>query len=127
MIVVDTSALMAILLNEPEASYLSDRLANSPRLLMCAGTLAEALIVAQRRNLLDELMQMIEGLNFEVINLTYQSSKRVAQAYAQWGKGTHPAGLNFGDCFAYVLAKEHQCELLYVGQDFNKTDTITSV
>lgn len=127
MIVVDTSALMAILLNEPEASYLSDRLANSPRLLICAGTLAEALIVAQRRNLLDELMQMIEGLNFEVINLTHQSSKRVAQAYAQLGKGTHPAGLNFGDCFAYVLAKEHQCELLYVGQDFNKTDIITAV
>jgi ribonuclease VapC len=46
----------------------------------------------------------------------------VADAYARWGKGRHPAGLNFGDCFAYVLARETNSALLYVGEDFAKTD-----
>jgi ribonuclease VapC len=50
------------------------------------------------------------------------SDKRIAQAYAQWGKGIHPAGLNFGDCFAYQLAQLHDCALLFVGNDFAKTD-----
>lgn len=49
-------------------------------------------------------------------------ARRVARAYARWGKGTHPAGLNFGDCFAYEVAIEHGCRLLYVGADFDRTD-----
>ena len=48
--------------------------------------------------------------------------KNLAQAYAQWGKGVHAAGLNFGDCFAYAVAKEHSCPLLFLGDDFSKTD-----
>ena len=127
MIAIDTSALMAILLNEAHASVLSDCLAATPRIVICAGTLAEALIVAECRNLLDELNQIIDGLGVEVVGLTPQAAKRVAQAYAQWGKGLHPAGLNFGDCFAYVLAKDQQCPLLYVGEDFSKTDIVKAV
>ena len=127
MIVVDTSAMMAILLNEPESSVMSDCLAASQRVLICAGTLAEALIVAERRNLQDELIRILDGLGIEVINLTPQAAKRVAQTYALWGKGLHPAGLNFGDCFAYVMAKDQQCPLLYVGEDFSKTDIVKAV
>jgi len=48
--------------------------------------------------------------------------RRIAEAYEQWGKGVHPAPLNFGDCFAYEVAKEHECALLYVGEDFSRTD-----
>jgi ribonuclease VapC len=54
--------------------------------------------------------------------VTPASARHVARAYERWGKGFHPAGLNFGDCFAYALAKEHSCPLLFVGKDFSKTD-----
>lgn len=58
----------------------------------------------------------------EVVPVTAATAARVAEAYARWGKGRHPAGLNLGDCFAYALAREAGCPLLYVGQDFAQTD-----
>jgi ribonuclease VapC len=122
MIVVDTSAVMAIVLNEPEADALAAALEAEDRLLISAGTVAEALIVAGRRNVGEEVAQLIDGLGFEIINVTPASAQRIADAYATWGKGVHPASLNFGDCFAYEVAKEHDCPLLYVGEDFSQTD-----
>lgn len=122
MIAVDTSALMAIVLNEPEADVLAAVLEAEERLLISAGTMAEALIVAERRNVGEEVAQLIDGLGFEIINVTPASAQRIANAYATWGKGVHPASLNFGDCFAYELAKEYDCPLLYVGEDFSQTD-----
>lgn len=122
MIAVDTSALMAIVLNEPEADVLAAVLEAEERLLISAGTMAEALIVGERRNVGEEVAQLIDGLGFEIINVTPASAQRIANAYATWGKGVHPASLNFGDCFAYELAKEYECPLLYVGEDFSQTD-----
>ena len=60
--------------------------------------------------------------NAEIVSVTPASARRIAEAYEAWGKGVHPAALNFGDCFAYALAKEQGCPLLYVGGDFAKTD-----
>ena len=122
MIVVDTSALMAILLNEPEAETCAAALEADPDLLICAGTVAEALIVAERRNVGSEMQRLIDGLGFQVVSLTPFAARQVAKAYGRWGKGVHPAGLNFGDCFAYALAKAQGCRLLYVGEDFTLTD-----
>ncbi|MDB5687603.1 MAG: PilT protein domain protein [Rhizorhabdus sp.] len=122
MIAVDTSALMAILLDEPEASACIAALASDDKLLISAGTVAEALIVSARRNIGTEMAGLIDGLGFEIISTTAASARRIAEAYAAWGKGVHPAGLNFGDCFAYEVAKEHGCRLIYVGTDFAKTD-----
>ncbi len=122
MIAVDTSALMAILLNEPEGDACADLLEREERLILSTGTMAEALIVAERRSIGDQMAQLIEGLGFAIVTVTPASSRRIAQAYAAWGKGVHPAGLNFGDCFAYEVAKDRQCPLLYVGDDFSKTD-----
>jgi ribonuclease VapC len=122
MIAVDTSAVMAIVLNEPAADALATALEVEDRLLISAGTVAEALIVAGRRNVGEEVAQLIDGLGFEIINVTPASAQRIADAYATWGKGVHPAALNFGDCFAYEVAKEHDCPLLYVGEDFSRTD-----
>ncbi len=122
MIAVDTSALMAILLNEPQADACSAVLEAEERLLISAGTVAEALIVAARRNVGNEMAELIDGLGFEVVSVTPAAARRIAQAYDQWGKGVHPASLNFGDCFAYEVAKEHECPLLYVGDDFARTD-----
>lgn len=122
MIAVDTSALMAIVLNEPEADSCTAVLEAEDRLLISAGTVAEALIVAARRNVGDEMAQLIDGLGFEIVSVAHASARRIAEAYEKWGKGVHPAALNFGDCFAYAVAKEHGCRLLYVGEDFARTD-----
>jgi ribonuclease VapC len=122
MIVVDTSALMAVVLGEPESDACMDVLEAETEVLISAGTFAEALIVAGRRNVADEMSTLIEGLHFTVVAVSAATSRRIAQAYAQWGKGIHAAALNFGDCFAYALAKEQGCPLLYVGDDFARTD-----
>ena len=122
MIAVDTSALMAIVLNEPGADASVAALEAEDDLLISAGTVAEALIVAARRNVGEEMERLIDGVGFEIVSVTPASAKRIARAYESWGKGVHPAGLNFGDCFAYEVAKEHRCRLLYVGEDFRKTD-----
>src|SRR5271165_801859 len=118
MMVVDTSALMAIVLNEAEADTCAAALEAEDDLLISAGTVAEAWIVAARRNVSEEMERLIDGLGFEIVSLTPASARRIAQAYAKWGKGVHPAALNLGDCFAYEVAKEHACRLLYVGDDF---------
>jgi ribonuclease VapC len=68
------------------------------------------------------MARLIEELGFEIVNVTPASARRVADAYGKWGKGAHSAGLNFGDCFAYEVAKEHRCPLLFVGADFARTD-----
>jgi len=122
MIAVDTSALMAIVLNEPDADALIAALEAEDDLLISAGTVAEALIVAARRNLGEEMERLIDGLGFEIVTVTPASARRIAEAYRIWGNGAHPVSLNFGDCFAYEVAKEHGCRLLYVGYDFARTD-----
>jgi ribonuclease VapC len=122
MIAVDTSALMAIMLNEPEAAACIAALETEADLLISAGTVAEALVVAARRNVREEMESLIDGLGFEIAPVTQGSARRVAQAYENWGRGVHPAALNFGDCFAYEVAKERGCRLLFVGDDFTRTD-----
>ena len=123
--VIDTSALMAILLHEPEALECSKVLARNVPLLISAATVAEALIVSERRGVGMEMSQLIEGLELEIDSVSPVVARRVAQAYAKWGKGQHVAGLNFGDCFSYELAKRHECPLLCVGRDFLHTDLST--
>jgi ribonuclease VapC len=125
MIAVDTSALMAIALNEKEADACIAALEAEENILISAGTVAEALIVAARRNVDEEVASLIDGLGFDVVTVTAASARRIALAYQHWGKGMNPAALNFGDCFAYAVAKENSCGLLYVGDDFSKTDIIS--
>lgn len=122
MIAVDTSALMAIVLREAKASACIKVLETETEVLVSAGTVAEALIVAGRRHVRDEMARLIDGLDFEIVTVTPASARRIAQAYERWGKGAHSAGLNFGDCFAYEIATEHSCPLLFIGDDFSKTD-----
>lgn len=122
MIVVDTSALMAIIVRELTAAACIKALEAETDVLVSAGTLAEALIVAGRRGVSDEMARLIDELDLEPVTVTPASARRIAQAYERWGKGVHPAGLNFGDCFAYELAKTQSCPLLFVGDDFSKTD-----
>lgn len=75
-----------------------------------------------RRRLGKEGANLIDGPGFEVVTVTPVAARRIARAYGQWGKRVHPAAVNFGDCFAYEVPKEHGCRLLFVGDDFSKTD-----
>ncbi len=122
MIAVDTSALMAVVLDESEADACIAALEAEDNVLISAGTVAEALIVSALRNVGEEVASLIDGLGFEVVTVTPAAARRIAAAYEQWGRGVSPAALNFADCFAYEVAKEHACRLLYVGDDFSKTD-----
>ena len=122
MIVVDTSALMAILLREPQAEACRTALLDADEMLMSAGTLSEALIVAGNRKLGAQMAALVEQLDFQIESVTIQTTQSVSRAYESWGKGRHAAALNFGDCFASVLARERACRLLFVGDDFSKTD-----
>lgn len=122
MIVVDTSALVATLLREPQAEACAAALEEADTILISAATFAEAVIVADRRGFGDAMAGTVEGLGMEVVSLTAASVGQVRAAYSAWGKGIHPAGLNLGDCFAYALARERDCPLLYVGDDFARTD-----
>ncbi|MGY4304622.1 ribonuclease VapC [Bradyrhizobium sp. USDA 4369] len=127
MIAVDTSALMAILLDEPEAGACMTALQDEADIILSAGTMAEALIVAARRNVATEMERLIDVLGLQIVTLTEAAARRVASAYARWGKGMHPAGLNFGDCFAYEVATAHDCRLLFVGDDFARTDVARAI
>jgi ribonuclease VapC len=122
VIVVDTSALMAIVLQEGKGEVCRKAIEGETQVLISAGTVAEALIVARGRQAEGKMQRLIDELDFDVATVTPASARQVAAAYGQWGNGFHPAGLNFGDCFAYALAKEHSCPLLFVGGDFSKTD-----
>ena len=126
MIVVDTSALMSVVLDEPAAETCSEILARTDEIMISAGTLAEALIVADRRGVGLIMERLISGLGCQVVAVTEQGAFKAAAAYAQWGKGVHRAGLNYGDCFAYALARQRACALLFVGDDFAKTDIVAA-
>lgn len=121
MIVVDTSALIAVAANEPEAAACEAALIAND-LLLSAATLAETLIVARRKKVEDSVQVLLDSLGSEVIAVTEGLTVMAAEAYGRWGKGFHPARLNFGDCFSYALAELYGCPLLYVGDDFAQTD-----
>ena len=122
MIAVDTSALMAILLDEPEAAACAEAFATNDRIVISAATVAEALIVAGRRGLGAEMAGLVDGLDLEIADVSPATARRVADTCARWGKGVHPAGLNFGDCFACEVARTRDCPLLHLGADFARTD-----
>jgi ribonuclease VapC len=122
LIVVDTSALMEIVLDDTLAEACSAVLESAEDASICAGTLAEALMVAGRRGVAREMETLVRGVGIGVVPVTEAAARRVCEAYGRWGKGVHPAGLNFGDCFAYALAAERACALLFVGEGFSRTD-----
>jgi ribonuclease VapC len=122
LIVIDSSALLAILQNEPLGEACFQCIRSADDLLMSAATLTEALIVSRRRGIGVQMDRLISGMPLTIAPVTESSAKRAAEAYDRWGRGAHPARLNFGDCFAYELAQSRNCSLLFVGDDFSRTD-----
>ena len=127
MIVVDTSALIAILDKEPDANLYAEAIAEADPPLISTATLVELNIVMLNRHgikaahIVDRLIQ--EG-GFQVESFTIQHAELARDAYARYGKGQQPAGPNYGDCFSYALAKAIGVPLLFKGQDFSKTDIV---
>jgi ribonuclease VapC len=109
VIVIDTSAMMAIAQTEPTAQDCMKAIAQADRLLMSAVTKIELLIVAARRSVLKDIELAMATMQIEVIPVTEAAIIQVTAAYDKWGKGIHPAALNICDCFAYALAKDQGC------------------
>ncbi len=127
MIVIDTSALIAILLEGPAAQACEDAIAEADGVLISAGTLTEAYVVAARRGLSGDMADLIMRLKFQVSPFKAAVAEACGRAYARYGKGLHAASLNFGDSFAYALAMERGCPLLFVGKDFSLTDVAAAL
>lgn len=127
MIVIDTSALIAIVKDEPKALACIEAIDSADRVLISAGTLAEVLVVADRKNIWTTMSDFLGNLDLDVIVVDADMARSVGGVYSVWGKGVHPASLNFGDCFAYALALQYKCPLLYVGSDFSQTDIVSAI
>lgn len=127
MIVVDTSALIAIIASEPEADRCQRIIEQETTVLISAATLAEALIIAARKEFSDDTRYLMATSVTSVVELASARAERAAEAYTRWGKNFHRAALNYGDCFAYATAREFDCPLLYIGNDFIQTDITAAI
>jgi ribonuclease VapC len=123
--VVGTSALIAVLVGEPLAQKIAQVIADAPLRLLSAANLLEASIVIERRNRdagARELDVLIYQTRIEIVPVDHDQAEIARRAWRRFGKSRHPAALNFGDCFAYALAKSRDLPLLFVGGDFSQTD-----
>lgn len=123
--IVDSSALVAILLKEPEALRLTTAIAKSSICLLPASCFLEAsmLLLGRREEAgLRDLDQYVARSGMEIAPFTESQARLAREAFKCYGKGRHPAKLNFGDCMAYALARETGEELLFKGTDFAQTD-----
>lgn len=123
--VLDTSALVAILLDEPERRRFNEAIEADPRRLTSAATLLETAIVLETRSgeiAGRELDLFLHRAKIEVVPVDADQIELARAAFRQFGKGRHSAGLNFGDCFSYALAAATDEPLLCKGLDFSRTD-----
>ena len=127
--IIDSSALLAILKREPEAEAMSRGIAAASIRLISAGNLLEAGMVAEALRGEDgarDLDLLLFKLRIEVVPFTSRQADLARKAFRHFGKGLSKAGLNFGDCFAYALAKDTGEPLLYKGDDFSRTDIVAA-
>jgi len=125
--IVDTSALIAILRKEEGYQCFIEILLKTDRVRISPATLLESRMVANRDNGLSELAELLVILDAEIIAVDQAQADLAFQGFLRYGKGQHPAGLNFGDCFSYALAKAHDEPLLFKGDDFPRTDIAAAI
>lgn len=124
-LVVDSSAVMAIVLDEPDAAKLATRLAAHDQPIISAVSVVETTIVAEARlgpvgTIL--VQQVMREAQIETIDVTSETALDALAGWRAYGKGRHPAALNLGDCFTYALAKRRRASILCTGDDFTRTD-----
>jgi ribonuclease VapC len=129
--IVDTSALIAILKNEPESQAFSEAIEAAKVVRLSAASYLESKIVIGRYKdpiLMARLEEILENPGLEIEPVTVAQAKIAWEAYRDYGKGSgHRAGLNFGDCLSYALAREKREPMLYKGDDFVHTDIRSAI
>ncbi len=128
--VIDSSALIAILLGEPEAEAFATAIAlDDVRICSAVSFLETSIVIETRRGDagLTRLDLLVAETNIEIAPFSLRDARVARRAYRQFGSGIHPAGLNFGDCASYALALETEEPLLYKGQDFAKTGITSAI
>ena len=123
--IVDSSALIAMLFEEPEGHQFDVAILRSAVCRLSAAGLLEASMILQSRKGTDgvrDLELLIARFRIEIVAFTESQARVARTAFERYGKGRHPAQLNFGDCMAYALARETGEELLFKGTDFSLTD-----
>ncbi|QNI32279.1 type II toxin-antitoxin system VapC family toxin [Alloacidobacterium dinghuense] len=126
--VLDTSAILAVLLEEPEAAQLVHFIGEDRIRLCSAVSFVEASIVLRNRKGergRQKLDQFLRRARVQITAVDVKQAEVAREAYEKFGKGKHPAGLNLGDCFSYALAKTTNEPLLFKGEDFVKTDVVS--
>jgi ribonuclease VapC len=124
-VIIDTSALIALLGMEPEAARIAAALESDPNRLVSAATLVETGIVIESRYGsagARELDLLVAKAGIVIESVTAEQADVAREAWRRYGKGRHSAGLNYGDCFSYALAKVKGEPLLFKGEDFPHTD-----
>jgi ribonuclease VapC len=130
MIAVDTSAIIAIVFNEPEREPFKEAILRSSTAAISTVSVVEAKMVVHARRgeravlLVDDLLRLPM---FEIMPPSAIEMEAAYRAFIMFGKGSHPASLNFGDVFSYALAKVRNLPLLYKGDDFGRTDIRTAL
>ena len=128
--IVDTSAIVAILRREPEGTAFFDRVLEASRPAMSAAALVETAMVIEGRGGRQagaDLDNFLARAEIEIVAVTADTARSAREAWRIWGKGNHPARLNLGDCFGYALAQERDEPLLFKGEDFARTDVRRAV
>lgn len=128
--VVDTSALMAVILDEPEAGQFRNLIADASMLKVSAVSVLEASLILEGRlrpEASRELDLLLRDTGFEVVPFDEQQVRLARRAWRRYGKGNHPAGLNLGDCASYALSKVTGEPLLFKGNDFSQTDVVSAL
>ena len=123
--VIDSSAIIAVLLNEANAAQIAEAIDSGSQRLLSAASLLEASIVIESRKgeaAGRELDLLIYRAAIEVVAVDQDQAEIARIAWRRYGKGRHPAGLNYGDCFSYALARSRGLPLLFQGEDFSRTD-----
>jgi ribonuclease VapC len=130
-VIVDTSALIAILRDEPDAATYAGAIERAAVRRISAANLVEAgAVIDSARDPIAsrQLNRLLSVAEIEIAPVTEEQAGIARDAYRDFGKGSgHPAGLNFGDCFAYALAKDTGEPLLYKGSDFAQTDVVSAL
>jgi ribonuclease VapC len=125
--VLDTSALLAILFNEPERRAFTESIEAAERRLLSAANFVETSMILESRHGAEgvrSLDRLLAAANVEIVAVDAAQAIAAREAFRQFGKGRNAAGLNFGDCFAYALAKCRTEPLLFKGNDFSQTDLL---
>ncbi len=128
--VIDSSAIFAIVQNEPERELFLNRIIGAEAVAMSAATLLECRIVALRKvgdDLDNRLSALLQRFPLSIIPFDESQAILASAAYRMFGRGQHRAGLNFGDCVSYALAKSRGETLLYKGRDFTRTDIVSAL